>query len=193
MLTGFLLLRFSGTTNFVDRRILLKSLFYGCLVWLLFALFLPWISQLFVDQTTSRFAVQGILSQNKSNLERWETIRHGFEMWQASPWIGAGLGVFIETSSQWQKEPTVIHSTPIWILAEFGLFEATVLIAIFSWIFLITIQNGLHKPANRAAVRLLGVFIIFSLIHEIFYQRIFWLALGLCPAMPYRDHLSEKL
>ena len=85
-----------------------------------------------VEQTNARFVVQSILSQDKSNMERWETIRHGLEMWKASPWIGAGLGVFIETSSQWLKEPTVIHSTPVWILAEFGLFGAVILIAIFS-------------------------------------------------------------
>jgi len=51
----------------------------------------------------------------------------------------------------------------------------------------------LNKPANRAAVMLLGVFVIFSLVHEIFYQRIFWLVLGLCLAMPYRDRLPKKL
>jgi len=194
MLTGFLLVLFTGITNFSDRRILLKSIFYGCLVWMFFALFLPWLSQQFlVEETNARFAVQSILSQDSSNMERWETIRHGFEMWKASPWIGAGLGVFIETSSQWLKEPNVIHSTPIWILAEFGLCGAAILIAIFFWILVITIQNGLNKPANRAAVMLLGVFVIFGLVHEIFYQRIFWLVLGLCLAMPYRDRLPKKL
>ena len=196
ILTGFLLLFFSGISNFVDRRMLLSSLIYGCLVWMFFTLFLPWLSLLSVEQistSSTSIAPQSSFSQNNSDIERWATLRHGFEMWLSSPWIGAGLGVFIEMSSQWLKEPTVIHSTPIWILAEFGLLGATILIAIFSWTLVTSIQNGLHKPANRAVVLLLGVFVIFSQVHEIFYQRIFWLVLGLCLAISYKNYSHEKL
>ena len=184
ILTSCLLLLVSSLSNFVDRLILLKSLLYGCFIWMFFALFLPWI----ID---NQFAVQSILSNNKSDLERWESIRLGFEMWLDSPWVGAGLGVFIETSSQWLSEPTVIHSTIVWIFAEFGVLGAIILIAIFSWILTSTLQNGLHKSANRAVVMLMGIFVVFSLVHEIFYQRIFWLVLGVCLAKPYKT-MPEK-
>lgn len=193
MLTGLILLVASGLTGFADRRMILRSVIYGFLIWTIFVWLLPWISQLFTENTHARFAVQSIFSTEASNLERWETIRHGFEMWQNSPWFGAGLGVFIEQSTQWFKQPIVIHSTPVWILAEFGLLGAGTLIALLVWILLAIARAGFTKPNHRAVILLLAAFAIFGLVHEIFYQRILWLVLGFCIALPFRDHPRQVL
>lgn len=132
----------------------------------------------------------GVMISEHSDTERWETIIRGFYMWLESPLIGKGLGVFIEESTSWSKRAINIHSTPVWILAEFGLLG----IAIFTWVILIFARffykNGLVDPAHRVIVMLILVFIIFGLVHEIFYQRIFWLVLGAAMALSGKTNLA---
>ena len=194
MLTGVIIFLAVGVTGFVNRKMLLASIIYGGLIWLIFSWFLPWCGQVVHEFTTISFpsdgrqpslGVQSAISYEASNLQRWETIARGVDMWRDSPWLGAGLGVFIERSSQWFEQSTVIHSTPVWLLAEFGLFGAGVLLVILIYITVEITRIGYNNPANRAVVMLLAVFIIFGLVHEIFYQRIFWLALGICISRPF--------
>ena len=45
--------------------------------------------------------------------------------------LGVGLGVFHAKSTMWAGHALVIHSTPLWILAEFGLLGG----AGFGWTF----------------------------------------------------------
>jgi hypothetical protein len=83
--------------------------------------------------------------------------------------------------------PMVIHSTPVWILAEFGLLGA----GIFGWIFYLlgrhALERGTRSPERRVVAMLLLSFAIFSLAHEILYQRIFWLVLGAALASLRRE------
>ncbi|MCX7098535.1 MAG: lysylphosphatidylglycerol synthase domain-containing protein [Methylococcales bacterium] len=129
--------------------------------------------------------VQSFFSTDDSNTERWVTLVHGWELWLQSPLLGAGLGVFFAQSTAWLGHPQVIHSTPLWILAELGLLGLTVL----AWVFYMLVRQGLvslkTSPANRSLLLLLAVFAIFGLAHEIFYQRIFWLVLGALLAKPF--------
>ncbi len=123
-------------------------------------------------------AIQGPISQEASNVDRWRRITEGLELWSDHPLLGAGLGVFIENSLRSLGRPLVIHSTPVWILAEFGLLGA----GIFGWIFYLlgrhALERGTRSPQRRVVAMLLLSFAIFSLAHEILYQRIFWLVLG---------------
>ncbi len=192
ILTGIILLAFAGLAGFANRRMLLRSLIFGILIWLIFAWLLPWGSQLFAEQVVSHLEVQSVFFDERSDPERWGTILRGFEMWRDAPWFGAGLGVFIEMSSQWFKQPIVIHSTPVWILAEFGILGAAALSAALIWILVSVARAGFTKPQNRAVIMLLGVFAIFGLVHEIFYQRIFWLGLGFCIALPFHARPSAS-
>jgi uncharacterized membrane protein YbhN (UPF0104 family) len=185
MLTGTILILVSGLGGFVNQITLLKSLIFGFIVWIFFTLILPWVSQIFTGEILAPYAVQSIISHEISNLERWETIRLGLVMWLESPLIGAGLGVFIETSTQWFERPIVIHSTPVWLLAEFGVLGAGALFLMFGWVFVATQRSGFKSFENRTIVMLLGVFLVFGLAHEIFYQRIFWLVLGISIALPF--------
>lgn len=122
----------------------------------------------------------------------------GLEMWRDAPLLGAGLGVFIEKSPLWFEKPIIIHCTPIWILAEFGLAGALILFTAFFRLWAFTWRARLirfGKEKHLAIFMLLGVFAIFGAVHEIFYQRIFWLILGACLALPFHATLStpEKL
>jgi hypothetical protein len=119
-----------------------------------------------------------------SNEEHRQTMLRGIELWTQSPVLGAGLGVFHAMSPQWLGYPQVIHNTPLWILAEFGLLGG----AAVGWGFFLlarhAIRFGKTQPARRILFLLLAAFSMFSLAHEIFYQRIFWLVLGAVLAKP---------
>ena len=97
--------------------------------------------------------------------------------------------MFIAKSPAWFGHPQVIHSTPLWILAEFGLLGA----AVFGWVLSLlsrhAIRFGRTQPACRILLLLLLAFTIFSLAHEIFYQRIFWLVLGAVLARPFAPRM----
>lgn len=136
--------------------------------------------------------VQSAISQDISNEVRFTTFRHALEMWRNSPFIGEGLGVFINRSPAWFGYPTVIHNTPLWILAEFGLLGAIV----FGWAFL---KLGLYAAGRNnnalqrsALLLLLVVFIVFSMFHEMLYQRIFWLIGGALLGVPAGLAVTHK-
>ena len=123
--------------------------------------------------------IYSAISSVESDTERWKSIANGLKMWQESPLLGAGLGVFIHKSTEWSLAPVVIHSTPVWILAEFGLLGA----AIFLWAFIKLILGDIKSrttfSSSHPIILLLIVFVVFGLVHDMFYQRIFWLVLGI--------------
>lgn len=174
MMVGMLALLLAGLGRLADRRMLGWGLIFAALLWCGVGLSAP-----------EFLSVQSNLSSDSSNLERWETLTHGLEMWRQSPVLGAGLGVFNAKSPMWAGHPQVIHSTPLWILAEFGLLGG----AVFGWAFFLlarhAIQFGWIQPAGRILLLLLVAFGMFGLAHEIFYQRIFWLVLGAVLAQPF--------
>lgn len=186
-----------------DRAIIFKSFLYGACFWMTFSWLLPWASQLsYVDtiaqsstiqatQSSTTQAVQSSLSTPYSNIERLQTIYHGLDMWLESPWIGAGLGVFIEKSTEWSVDPVVIHNTPVWILAEFGLLGFLVIFIGLCWVILFLFKTVKLKPNSLAAFLLIIMFLILGMAHDIFYQRIFWLALGVCLALPFSDMYNK--
>jgi hypothetical protein len=180
MITGLILLFTVSLFKIADRKMIALSLIIALVI---FALL-----QIFFGEAWLQYS----LSREYSDIERWETIRRGLAMWMESPVFGAGLGVFIEQSTNWSKYPINIHSTPIWILAEFGIVG----LAVFTWIISVFIRflykQGITRPAHRIIGMLLLGFLIFSLVHEIFYQRIFWLVLGAVMASTGYMNLESK-
>ena len=182
MLVGAMVLVLTWLGRMADRKMLGWGMIFAALLWSLVLL----AEQKYGNMSPqSNMSIQSNLSDEGSNLERWETLTHGLEMWQQSPVLGVGLGVFNAKSPMWAGHPQVIHSTPLWILAEFGLLGG----AVFGWTFFLlarhAIQFGRTQPANRILLLLLAAFAIFSLVHEIFYQRIFWLVLGAVLTQPF--------
>lgn len=129
--------------------------------------------------------IQSTLVNETSNYEHWATVTKGFEMWKQSPIWGAGLGVFYAQSPSWLGHPQVIHNTAVWVLAEFGLLGALG----FGWAYLKVAGYAIRirgiLPSQHILILLLLVFSVFSIMHEIAYQRIFWLALGAALARPF--------
>jgi hypothetical protein len=189
--TGVALLVLAGAAGLGDRRVLLQSVICAGLIWMFVVMGLPLLSHAInalgghpAPGNPGVGAALKIVSV-ASDAERWETLRRGLEMWRDAPLLGAGLGVFIEKSTLWSERAIVIHSTPVWILAEFGLLGALLLIALFARLLVFACRHRFRSPAYRAVVLLLAAFAIFGQAHEIFYQRIFWLVLGICLALPF--------
>jgi uncharacterized membrane protein YbhN (UPF0104 family) len=119
-----------------------------------------------------------IISPPASNAERIKSLSEGWAMFTAHPIFGAGLGAFMHQSMQ-AGTPLVIHSTPLWLLAEMGLLGFIIILIPALRIFWIEIRN----PANAdfggsVLVFILTAFAVMSNAHDIMYQRAFWLLLG---------------
>ena len=117
---------------------------------------------------------------------RLETIIRGLKLWLENPFIGSGLGVFHYLSLTAENGANVIHSTPIWILAEFGIIGFVIFCICFIWIVYFLISKKIKTISLKITFMILFVFIAFSMVHEILYQRIIWLVLGMTLAIPFK-------
>lgn len=123
--------------------------------------------------------------QLSSDMERWFTIKRGFDLWLEHPLFGAGLGAFVKAVEAEHGVFLVIHGSAIWLLAEFGVVG----LAIFSTGFVMLLWSawrGAQRGAISARLLLLVLmsFALFQTTHDTFYQRIFWLIVG---ATAFRD------
>jgi len=152
-----------------------------------------------LDSMIKGSAIQSAISSEVSAHEHWESMSRAVELWLQSPVMGAGLGVFIEKNLVWFGHPLVVHSTPLWILAEFGMVGA----AVFGWGFFIMASSAFKPDVKSSAHQALGLLLLcfagFCLVHEIFYQRIFWLVLGAVLAYPgtkdglFQEHKPQRI
>lgn len=184
LICAAIILLLAMAVKLADRRTVLSGISVAAFLWSISVL-LP----IFLMQSGN--VLQSSFSSDTSNIERWDSISRGMEMWIQSPLLGAGLGVFYERSQDWYGYRQVIHNTPVWILAELGLVGAIA----FGWVFYVFARPLFKKASSSAANRILGMtllcFTLFSLAHEIFYQRIFWLVLGAVLALP-AGHLNRR-
>lgn len=123
----------------------------------------------------TRLPIAGI--EDSSASEHLLIMKKAWALFTSHPLFGAGLGVFIQ---EWiGPYPLIIHSTPLWLLAEFGLVGALVF---FAPILRIFVQELRAFRNNDEAGTLLLLIIIalsaMSLFHELLYQRTFWFLLG---------------
>lgn len=191
MLAGMVMILVAETKRLTSRKVVIASILVAGMLWgaAWHLQATPHVEMTPPLQATTQIQatqVQGALTNENSNKERWLTMKHGFQLWRESPLLGAGLGVFIANSAQWLGYPQVIHSTPVWILAELGLLG----LGIIGWGFFVLVRFAWPTRENRsypersALFLLLLMFALFSQFHEVFYQRIFWLIMGLLLARP---------
>lgn len=181
-----------------DRRQTATALVVACAIWITPQIPLPDMPGWLAAKQSERVQVQGAFSSDSSNVERIQSLKQGLSLWQESPLLGAGLGVAIEKSTDGgTKAPLVIHCTPLWILAEFGLAGLagmTLTLVAFAGHLR---SSKLKKLRQRSLLLILLAFCVFGLVHEIFYQRVFWLVLGgllaSCNALmrPNRKQISD--
>lgn len=139
----------------------------------------------------STTAIQSHMSYEASDSGRWAANAMAFEAWKQSPLLGIGLGGFVAISPERFGFPMVIHSTPLWILAELGLVGGGAgVYAVYVFVRHLRI-NWRRGSQNRSLLLLLIAFSLFCLLHEILFQRIFWFALGILLAQPALEQGSS--
>lgn len=122
-----------------------------------------------------------------SDRERWYSIVEGIKIWLDSPFLGAGLGSFISREINFFGRSLIIHNSYVWVLAEMGIILGGSFIymgfAFSKYCLIKLIENfSFNKKLDFSEVGLLITILvigILALAHEVLYQRIFALALGL--------------
>lgn len=138
------------------------------------------------------YHVSSQFSDKGSDGVRWRANYEALQMWWSSPVFGGGLGVFLVEKEKVFGFPLQIHNSFLWVLAEFGLvgFVAALyglwLFGRFFWVE--RVWRGL--PAGKSLALLVLSFLMFSQMHEILYQRMLWLLIGACLAIP---HVAKRL
>ena len=113
-----------------------------------------------------------------SDQQRWQSLVDGWAMFLHHPVFGAGLGAYMDQQMR-AGMPLVIHSTPLWLLAETGVVGFAIMAAPVVRIF--WHEARAPRSADHAGlvlVLIVTVFGVFANVHEILYQRAFWLLLG---------------
>tara|TARA_R110000751_G_C13776484_1_gene480627 strand:- start:108 stop:2297 length:2190 start_codon:yes stop_codon:yes gene_type:complete len=115
----------------------------------------------------------------------------GWRMFLAHPLFGAGLGAFYKSQSDLAlplaERALIIHNSFLWILAEAGLFG---FIVIFGPPIIWGVRTFLNMkwrtdPYLCGFLLILANASIMGMAHELMYQRVFWLMLGIFLARPF--------
>ena len=129
--------------------------------------------------------VPDIVPEASSTAERVESLVRGWDLFVENPLFGAGLGAFNHLDIRTAVGiPLVIHSTPLWLLAELGLFGFLVFVipSLYVWF-------SQWRIAGRDPTAALISFSFVSLAvmsgpADMLYQRTFWLLIGAALAVP---------
>jgi O-antigen ligase len=126
-----------------------------------------------------------------SNVQRIASLEGSWAMFNAHPLFGAGLGAFLESYMRAHGVPLVIHSTPLWLLAEMGIVG----LFIFALPFLRILKHEIYQadrtdPARTFLLLALLGFAAIAGVHDILYQRTFWLLIG--AALAYRPAAESR-
>jgi O-antigen ligase/uncharacterized membrane protein YbhN (UPF0104 family) len=179
-----------GLAAFVSARVHRRSIALAALgtaaaLLMIHALQMPWP---WFDLTAGGMvrASPPAALQFASDTERWESFTRGLQLWFDHPLFGAGLGAFVHGYLVETGRLLVIHNTLLWLLAEFGAVGTLPWLGLLLSALLVALRHR-DAAASRRAVALLGVlacFALFSLVHDILYQRVLWLLLGALVALP---------
>lgn len=126
--------------------------------------------------------------------DRMLSLIEGWKMFLEHPFFGAGLGAFHHQQMN-AGDPLVIHNSFLWILAEFGVFGFIVVfgpVGIFAIKHLIS-AKWLRDDKIYALLAVLCGASIMGLAHEIMYQRVLWLLLGVLLSNAIGRETREKL
>ena len=150
----------------------------------------------FFDPSIEANAAAGILDMigreaEGSTDEHIFTIEQGLAMFASHPLFGAGLGAFIGEQVRATGTPLIIHSTPVWLLAETGLVGFAVFLAAAARIVATEWPRRALRPA-RFLILIFGVLALMSELHELLYQRGFWLLLGATLAIAATRHAPNR-
>ena len=132
--------------------------------------------------------VSGISSES-SNVERIASLQGALKIFLDHPIFGGGLGLFVVEHLRQFGQTLVIHSTPLWLLAETGIVGLFVVATLFARVLISEFKRVVHSdPIALLIVLILMALGIVSLVHELFYQRGFWFLFGAGMALLRSDN-----
>jgi hypothetical protein len=114
----------------------------------------------------------------------------GWAMFASHPIFGAGLGAFFQQQIEAGNQ-LVIHSTPLWLLAETGIVGFAIVATPLFRVFFREIRDAdPHDHAGIALILTITAFGVEANFHEIMYQRAFWLLFG--AALAYASYPARR-
>jgi O-antigen ligase len=139
-----------------------------------------------------KLVTEFILPNESTTTERMYTIAAAWDLFASHPLFGAGLGAFVHQELVLHQRQLVIHSTPLWMLAELGLVGTAffVIPAIALAVRCKRLANG-GDPTAILLILVLAVFGTMSLVHDLLFQRIFWLVIGACSPLILSDRITN--
>lgn len=192
MAVAVILLLLSFVFQRGTRPLLVASIALAATFWLLCTVDYPQGPA--IGSARSSWAVQSAFSTQESDSHRWQANITGLKMWMDSPLLGIGLGGFLHLSEARFGFPLVIHNTLIWLLTEFGLMGLAVVA--FGVLIVLRHLNRLRKSRlaaqDKAWILLLVNFVLFCQLHEMLYQRTWWLFMGVLLAAPLATGRTPK-
>lgn len=135
------------------------------------------------------------LERQSGDLERWISISDGWAMWLERPVFGSGLGAYMHHHLSTTGGPLIIHSVPVWLLAETGLIGLLTVGGTFAALMIHTLRHLRHPASSGWATGLLIALICIAAgaaVHDFFYQRSFWFLLGLFIALPNMGKTASR-
>jgi len=133
------------------------------------------------------------------NHDRWMSVVGAFKMFLAHPLFGGGLGAFVFAAEKTQGKFLIIHSTPLWLLAETGLIGFLVFAVPYVAVLRREIGESLKGHVDSARILLVLSLIAFGAmaqVHDLMYQRAFWLLIGAAifsaAHAPVRERVSPQ-
>lgn len=117
-----------------------------------------------------------------SDTDRFKSMLDGLGLFSEHILFGAGLGAYV--AGQPKGAAIIIHSTPIWLLAEMGIVGLLAFAIPAARIIAFEAPKIRENPISSFVVFSLVGFGIMSTVHELLYQRSLWLMLGAAFALP---------
>ena len=125
--------------------------------------------------------LKNVMRGSSDNL-RWQSIADGWNLWQQYPLFGAGLGTFVQNRFDANLPILIIHSVPVWILAELGIIGIVVIGAVFIGLLGLSVKM-IREPEYLAwgagLFVLLAALLVSGSVQDLFFQRSFWFLLGI--------------
>lgn len=141
-------------------------------------LLLDWQSPEQAARLARRFGIV-LTPEAHSTDERISTFTGGLRLFFDHSILGAGLGAFAASEVARTGAVDVIHSIPVWLLAEFGIVGSAIVLTPLGMLLLVAVRRAWHgETAAKVVVFSFAVLAITGLAHDMLYQRIFWFIFG---------------
>jgi len=126
-----------------------------------------------------------------SDQKRLTGLLSALRQYSESPWTGIGLGTFLTRQVLAGGPDLVIHNSFAWMLVELGPLGLLSFGGLFGLSGVVFVRNR-RDPAGLIGLLTLTNFAVFALVHDVLYQRHFWILFCLCFAVVVLPRRMEQ-